>query len=386
LLLLGTVTATKLIGVLTFGAWIARSLSQRRLRIIVPPQGWSAILFAAWGLLSALWAIDTQKLFAAMQILTLSIGLYILTVNLLDSLRRVQIVIAIIVLASLALSSLAIFHVVTGEFAGGRVDVVQVFGTGPHALAGYLIPGAAVLMVMFSRAARVTRKLFFLFGLSATVLAILATGTRAAVVALVVVAIAGAVIDRKVWQAVLPGVVVGGWGVSLFLPSTLLERLESIYTLSDRGAGRLDIWLVALNIIRSHPILGTGLDNFGRMFDRYLADTLGLRTYNVGRGMGSHNTFLNVQAELGMIGSVLFVAIVGLSVTRGLTAVLNLKRAGDYRATTLALGTWLGLLGMLAVCLFLDWQYTKYLWLLLALAEVTQRLSTRADREKGVEQ
>lgn len=382
LLRLGSVSTTRLIVILVFGAWVARSLSHKRFEIIVPLQGWFAAAFAVWGLLSALWAIDARKLFGALQTMIQSMGLYLLVVNLVNSFKKAQVVIAITILASLALSLLALSHVITGEVAGGRVDITQVFGTGPHALAGYLVPGAAILMVMSSREVRVTRKLFLLSGLLATVLAVLATGTRAAVVALVVIVTVGLMMDRRLWQVVLPGMLVGGWGTLFILPSTSLERLESILTTSDRGAGRLDIWLVALNIIRSHPILGIGLDNFGRAFDRYLADTSGPRTFHIVRGWGSHNMFLNVQAELGIIGFVLFVAIVGMSVKDGLTAILNLKRAGDYQMTTLALGTWLGLLGMLVICLFLDWQYAKYLWLLFALAEVARRLSTRTDTGK----
>jgi len=382
LLRLGAISTARLIVILTFGAWIAHSLSRKQFEIIVPLQGWLAIAFVVWGLLSALWSIDTQKLFSALQTLIQSIGLYFLVVNLVSSFKKMQVVITITILASLALSSLAFSHIIAGG-ATGRIDITQVFGTGPHALAGYLVPGAAVLLIMSSREVQVMRKLFLLSGLLATVLAILATGTRAAVVALAVIAIVGLMMDRKLWQVVLPSVLVSGWGALFLLPPAFVERLESILAASDRGAGRLDIWLVALNIIRSHPILGTGLDTFGRSFDRYVADTPALETTYVVQGWGSHNMFLNIQAELGIIGLALFVSIVGMSVKDGLMAILNLKRAGDYPMITLVLGTWLGLMGMLVVCLFLDWQYTKYLWLLFALAEVARRLSTGTDEEKG---
>jgi O-antigen ligase len=377
LLRLGEISTTRLIIILTFGAWIAHALAHKQFRVLVPLQGWLAGAFAVWGLLSALWGIDTQKLWGALQTMLQCIGLYLLVVNLINSFEKVQVVVAITVLATLALSLLALFRAITGEVVGGRVNITQVFGTGPHALAGYLVPGAAVLIAMLGRESQPIRKLFLLFTLLATALAILATGTRAAVVALAVIAIIGITMERRVWRVLLPGIVMGGLGALFFLPSTSMERLGSILTTSDRGAGRLDIWLVASNIIRSHPILGVGLDNFGQAFDRYLADTSGLRGIYFVQGWGSHNMFLNVQAELGIVGSVLFAAMIGMSVVSGLMAILNLKRAGDDDMGTLTLGLWLGLLGMLVVCCFLDWQYAKYLWLLLAMAEVTRRLSIR---------
>jgi hypothetical protein len=49
----------------------------------------------------------------------------------------------------------------------------------------------------------------------------------------------------------------------------------------------------------------------------------------------------------------------------------------------LALATWLSLVGMLVVGLFLDLQYWKLFWLLLALPEVMRRLSVHSGQETG---
>jgi O-antigen ligase len=380
MLRLGSVSSARLIMPLTFGAWAVHSLSARQFKVRMPLQFWFALAFVVWGLLSALWAIDTGKILSAAQTLIQGIGLYFLVVNLIDTPGKMKRVVLIVVAASLVVASLAMFYAVTREFSGGRVEIAAIFGTGPHTLAGYLVPGVALLMVLFSRERHVARKLFFLAGLLATVVAVLATGTRAAVFALIGVAIVGLMLDRTLWQAVLPGVLVGAWGSAFFLAPAVQQRFLSLLTTYDRGSGRLDIWLVAMNIIRAHPILGTGLDTFGRAFDRYVGDTPGLEILHVVQGWGSHNVYINIQAELGIIGLVLFVSIVGMSVRDGLTAIANLKRARDYHMTTLALGTWLGLLGMLLMGLFLDWQYAKYLWLLFGLVEVGRRLSTQAYR------
>ncbi len=374
LLRLGLISTARLVVILTFAAWLAHGLSRKQLRLALPLPGWLAIAFAVWGLLSALWGISSQKLLGALQTLVQSIALYVLVVHLLSSFRRVQVVIAIVLVATLALSSLALVRLAAGDVVGGRVDITQVFGTGPHALAGYLLPGAIVLMAMLAREQQRIRKLLWLAALLATMLAVLATGTRAAEVALAAVVVVGIIVEWRMWQVALSAMLVLGLA-RIMLPAAALARIGSVLTTSDRGAGRLDIWLVALRIINAHPILGVGLDNFGQAFDRYLAGTPGLQgTYFV-QGWGSHNMFVNVQAELGIVGLALFAATVSLSVRSGWVAVVQLKRAGDHSNETLALGIWLALLGTLALGLFLDWHYCKYLWLLLALAEVTRRLS-----------
>jgi putative inorganic carbon (HCO3(-)) transporter len=380
--MLGLASATKLMGILVLGAWIAHSLLNGGFEIIVPRQGWFAIMFAVWGLFSAMWATDIQKLFTALLLLVQSIASYILIVNLVNSAKRIQIILAIIVIVSLPLALLTISHVLTGELVEGRVDLGQISVGDMNAQAAYFLPGATLLMILFSHKAQLAQKLFLLLGFSVIVLAILATSSRGAMVALLVVFVLGMTIDHKLWQVVFPVLLAGG-GAMLFLPRTFVDRVESIVTLSDRGAGRLDIWPVALQIIRARPLSGVGLDNFGRAFDRYLPETPGIIS-NIGRGRGSHNIFLNVQSELGVIGFVLFAVCIGTTIKSGLVAVMNLRRAGDSQMAALALAVWLSLMEILVMGLFIDLQYWKLFWLLMALPEVMRRLSFEPAQEAAV--
>jgi len=382
LLLLGSVSAARLVGFLVLGAWIARSLSNRHFKIIVPTQGWFAAMFIIWGLMSAMWAMDTRKLFTALLLLLQSMALYILVINLVNSTQRAQIILAIIVIVSLFLALLTIMRVLTGDLVEGRADLGQISVGDMNAQAAYFLPGATLLMILFSHNTHLVQKLFLLFGLSVVVLAILATSSRGAIVSLGIILILGTIIDCRMWQVALPMLLVGGIAMS-FLPHTFVDRIVSIAAFSDRGAGRLDVWSVALQIIQAHPISGVGLDNFGRAFDRYLAETPGILS-EVGRGMGSHNIFLNVQSELGVIGSVLFVVFIGMTVRNGLVAIMNLKRAGASHLTALATTAWLSLIGMLVMGLFIDLQYWKLFWLLMALPEVMRILSVESVRETAL--
>jgi len=367
-------TGARLLGILVFGAWIARSLSSGRFQIILPLQGLFAIAYIVWGVMSAAWAIDSQLVFDRAQVLVQSIALYVLVINLVNSPRRVQNILSIIVVASLALAFLTIFRVLSGEMIRGRVDIAQISDYDPNEQAAGFLLSAAVLMALFSRAVQLSRKLLSPIALSIVVLAVLATSSRGAMLSLIAILAFSLILDRKLWQLVLLAPVIGIAALFL-LPPTFLNRLESIVTLSDRGAGRVDIWLVGMQIISAHSLLGVGLGNFGRAFDRYLPQTPGIRRFLL-PGRGPHNIFLGALGELGVLGLALFAVIIGLTIKSALTAVLNFKRQNEPQMTTLAMGVLLGLLGVLVASLFVDLRYRKYFWLLLALSGVMQRLSS----------
>jgi O-antigen ligase len=379
LFMVGAVSVARLLGMLVLGAWVVHSLAGRRFQIIMPSQAWFAVMFILWGFISVMWALDMQRLSAALLLLAQLMALYIVVINLVNSVRRVQIILAIITAVSLILGLLTIFRVPAVDLVDGRVDLSQISVGDMNAQAAYFLPSAALLMVLFSRRVQLAHKLLLLLALSVIVLAILATASRGAIVSLTIILVLGMMVDHSLWQVALPALLMGSVAV-LLLPHTLVERLQSIVTLSDRGAGRLDIWLVALRIIRTHPIFGVGLNSFAKAFDKHVSETPGILR-DIGRGRASHNTLLNVQSELGVVGLGLFVIFVGMTLRRGLAAVANWRRVGSHGMTALAVAVWLSVVGMLVTGLFLDVQYWKLFWLLLALPEVMRRLSEQSVQE-----
>jgi len=183
--MVGSVSAARLIGMLVLGVWIARSLASGRFEIIIPSQAWFAAMFIVWGFMSAMWAMYTQRLFAALLLLVQLMGLYILIINLVNSFKRVQIVLAIITIVSLVLAFLTISRALCGELVEGRVDLGRISVGGMNAQAAYFLPSATLLMILFSHKTQLGQKLFFLLGFSIIALAILATGSRGAMVSLV---------------------------------------------------------------------------------------------------------------------------------------------------------------------------------------------------------
>jgi putative inorganic carbon (HCO3(-)) transporter len=372
----GSVSAARLLGFLVLAAWIARGLASGRFAIIVPAQAWVALLFMVWAFVSVLWAMDTAKWLTAWLLLLQSTVLYLLVINLVNSLQRLHVILAIVIVVSLALALLTLYQVSGAYVARFRSEVGKLSVGDPNAHAAYLLPGAALLMALFSRQSHWPRKLMVLLGFSIMVLAILATSSRGGMIALALMLVIGALIDRGLWQLALPALLLGGVA-SLFLPQVIIERLRRLLTLADRGSGRVDIWLVAMRIIQSHPLLGVGLGSFSRAFDKYVSDTAGI-VGAVRRGRVAHNIFLSAQGELGILGLILLVAFAAWSLARGLAAIGKWKRVGSPTMAALALATFLSLAGMMVVGLFLEALHWKLFWLLLALPEVMRRLSEQA--------
>jgi len=87
-------------------------------------------------------------------------------------------------------------------------------------------------------------------------------------------------------------------------PNILLEyvipRALSGFTEYSMG-GRNVIWLVGWEMIKDHPFFGVGFGNFTSIYGQY---SLPLRGWYA--ETGPHNVFVAFQAELGIVGTVIF--------------------------------------------------------------------------------
>lgn len=106
----------------------------------------------------------------------------------------------------------------------------------------------------------------------------------------------------------------------------VLDRLQVVSRQMSRGnwsvatAGRQPVFLITWKMIQERPLLGRGLNTFGRDFFSYRAETeygRGLPMVNQpGAFRQVHNEYLQVWEELGAVGLGLFLALLGLPVWR----------------------------------------------------------------------
>jgi O-antigen ligase len=153
---------------------------------------------------------------------------------------------------------------------------------------------------------------------------------------------------RPLTKVALSALVLASLAVgSRFVPKDSLKRIES--TRSDIAAGyfggRVYIWSAGLEAVRERPVSGAGAGAFGAAVAPVLH-----------REMASHQTFLEILVEQGLVGLVLFFALV-VSVVRPLPRVPMLERR-----------LWIILLLSLAVgSMSLHLGFRKQFWFVLGL-------------------
>ncbi|MCK5413433.1 MAG: O-antigen ligase family protein [Candidatus Pacebacteria bacterium] len=93
-----------------------------------------------------------------------------------------------------------------------------------------------------------------------------------------------------------------GQGISIE-KSDIFERAKSISDFSEiSNKGRFQIWNETLVFVRKHPFSGAGFGNF--------PSVLGENFANAKRGSSAHNIYLDILAELGIFGLVIFLLII----------------------------------------------------------------------------
>ena len=95
---------------------------------------------------------------------------------------------------------------------------------------------------------------------------------------------------------------ISGQGISIE-KSDIFERAKSISDFSEiSNKGRFQIWNETLVFVAKHPFSGAGFGNF--------PSVLGENFANAKRGSSAHNIYLDILAELGIFGLVIFLLII----------------------------------------------------------------------------
>jgi putative inorganic carbon (HCO3(-)) transporter len=156
-------------------------------------------------------------------------------------------------------------------------------------------------------------------------------------------------------------------------PAAARERVTQL----SGGTGRTDIWKVGWRMVEDQPVRGIGAGNFEVSSIHYLIAPGALirDDFIVDTPKVAHNTYLNVLAELGVIGLAMFLGIIGFSIACALKAIGVAAKAGDRQVEILARAIVVVLAALLAADFFGSRQYSKQLWLLMALCPVLLEIS-----------
>jgi O-antigen ligase len=146
-------------------------------------------------------------------------------------------------------------------------------------------------------------------------------------------------LSRRAWVAIGTTVIVAGVAILPFLTS---ERFLSLFqTGTGTGFFRIALWTSAVNMIRDHPLLGVGLDNFLYEYSKYILPEA-WREPNLSH---PHNFILDFWVRLGIGGVAVFAWMLITFYKRAWNSFTN-ARDGYTRA--LMLGLMASVVNMLA--------------------------------------
>ncbi|HKR59088.1 MAG TPA: O-antigen ligase family protein [Pyrinomonadaceae bacterium] len=131
-------------------------------------------------------------------------------------------------------------------------------------------------------------------------------------------------------------------GVVLLGGESALSRFAGTVNSEDPTTGRAHFWSVTLDIIKAHPIVGTGLGAFPTVYTRYDSRNGVFRLEQV------HNDYLQIMSDGGLIGALLGLCFVVLLFRLGFAR----RESSDEYRSGIALGALAGCFAVLVHSFF----------------------------------
>jgi O-antigen ligase len=260
--------------------------------------------------------------------------------------------------------------------ANGTVAYGRLTGSlfNPNSLAAEVVAAMVLAAFLMLATRRLSLKIMLLglIGLFSVVLA--QTQSRSGVLALGAAAVTALVVAGPLRSRVTAMVLIAGslaLGYYVFAaPPQLRERVASIGSgTSEVSAGRTDVWQIAIRMSNDHPVAGVGLGAFPSAELRYVAGNVNLIDIRAIREhqLVVHNTYLELLAELGVVGLLVFCAALWVTVGRMIATLLHHARDGGM-TLLLARAVVTATVAVLTSQIFNSGQYDKQLWLLLGMS------------------
>ncbi len=390
---LATVTSgvgiAKVLGLALAISWIATIVAgkgQGRLVWLSSP-GLSAMIVAllAWGLLSVLWAESTSLAVAQMFRYALAALLVPIVFTAVRDGSALKAVAAAFVAGATFAAAYGLFAPPSASGVQGSVTATEqlnrIAGTvgDPNVFASVLLVGA-ILAVSLAIAQRDTPAIqAILIGCAVVcITGVVLTFSRGGLLSLGVAIFATPIVARHKGATLAAGgllliCVVAYIGV--LAPSDARDRIIA----NDGGSGRTDIWKIGWRMVEAKPVTGIGVGNFQNSSIHYQIrpGAATVRTDLADNPSVAHNSYLEMWAELGLVGLVLFLGILVSALAAAIKATRRLRRDGREDLAVIAGGVTVALISVLASDFFISEQSAKHLWLLIALCPALWAIARR---------
>lgn len=269
------------------------------------------ILFGIIITISTITSINPVGSFRDLAIHMAGIGFLVVIINSIDNLEDFNKIATTLVFSATLIALYGLYQYVVGvemdpawvdaeRNQGVTIRIYSVFGN-PNILAEYLLMIIPISVGLFWYSNKLSKKIVFLGTTGIMMLALILTLSRGAWVGIAVAALFFIIlVDKRILLSIIPI----SLGAIYLLPQTILNRILSITNLQDSSSAyRIEMWGTTLDIIKDNWIAGVGFGHlpFKQTFETYIRT---MPTYH------AHNTYLEIAAELGIPGLIVFLGFI----------------------------------------------------------------------------
>jgi O-antigen ligase len=262
-----------------------------------------------------------------------------------------------------------------GRLQGGAGD--------PNVLAAGIVPAMVLAIALFAVARSTLERIGLGAALALLGVGLAATESRGGLLALGTAVLVAVVVakGRRTAVIVITLMALGAGGAWLVNQPSALQRVTSF---NGGGNGRSSLWRVGWAMAQDHPIVGVGFGNFTAESDKYVRrpTTLEFIDLIVENPHVTHNTYLQLWDETGLIGLGLFLAVCAASLRAALRSAARWEALGDNAMATLSQATFVAIVALMAASFFLTNGHDSRWWLLLAMGPALWGASLRAARTR----
>lgn len=361
-------------------AWFADAGAIRARIRVGAPFLLAGVALLAWLAATTIWAPDASLAVSQLWKYGISLGIFAALTVAVGSEGGVRLIAGAFVAGAAVTAVCGLLGI-----SGGPVNAlpgqsrVQGGAGDPNVLAAAVLAAAVLAGGLIPGTRRPWARVLLLASIAVFGLTLAGTESRGGAIAAIVVLVAALLVMRGRRGAVL-GLALGGLiaATAWFLASP--EGFERLTDFNDRGNGRNELWRIAWEMFTSHPLQGVGLQNFVPQAPDYVLHPGALQFIHliIERPVVVHNIYLQFLAETGLVGLVLFLAVVALSLTASLRAARIYEALGNRAFADLCRCVFLAVVALLTAGFFISSGVDYKLWALLGLGPASLLLTRNA--------
>ncbi|MDD4363741.1 MAG: O-antigen ligase family protein, partial [Atribacterota bacterium] len=358
-------TVLQLLALLGLGIFVLKNIYTEKFSFEKKPVDKIIFLYLLYGSISLIWSVNIYHSIIAWPLFLAGPILYFLSSNTVKKQPNLNFLVLIILYSGTIMGFYGILQYlgIDFDFWAGNVNRGQVFGLfgNVNYFAEYLILPLSLALGLFINKERVFSRLYLIISLIAMGGGLFFTFTRgsylgiaAALTVMMVLYYQGSIekTHKKYYQRMILFFLIMIFIALavIYIPHTFnkagtpLGRLRERVTIENITSGnntirRIAIWKITWLMIKDRPVLGSGIGTFDyHTLDyqaKFFAQGDNRDIYPHGFAAQSHNEYLQIWSELGLVGLLLFLGIIFVYYRH---VLLNLKRINKMKEKAIVIG------------------------------------------------